>query len=142
MQPDCGLVEEETHKIECQFSSQPWRHLLTTGWSIFVSQKNLVSGDAVLLLRDEGGEMRFGIRRAVQPRNGLPDLVLGNQIYRSVLSPVGNVVSTKSTFHVFYYPRLFLTLASTLFHYKQRMQVVFHFFYCWDICYYFGNSRS
>lgn len=30
---------------------QPRRHLLTTGWSIFVSQKNLVSGDAVLFLR-------------------------------------------------------------------------------------------
>jgi len=32
-------------------SGQPRRHLLTTGWSIFVSQKNLVSGDAVLFLR-------------------------------------------------------------------------------------------
>lgn len=33
------------------FSGQPRRHLLTTGWSLFVSQKNLVSGDAVLFLR-------------------------------------------------------------------------------------------
>ena len=33
------------------FTGQPRRHLLTTGWSIFVSQKNLVSGDAVLFLR-------------------------------------------------------------------------------------------
>ena len=32
-------------------AGQPRRHLLTTGWSIFVSQKNLVSGDAVLFLR-------------------------------------------------------------------------------------------
>ncbi|KAL7246093.1 hypothetical protein ACSBR2_001261 [Camellia fascicularis] len=30
---------------------QPRRHLLTTGLSIFVSQKNLVSGDMVLFLR-------------------------------------------------------------------------------------------
>ncbi|XP_028080896.1 auxin response factor 4-like [Camellia sinensis] len=84
---------------------QTWRHLLTTGWSIFVSQKNLVSGDAVLFLRDGGGELRLGIRRAVRPRNGLPDSVLGNQNYQSVLSLVGNAVSTKSTFHVFYCPR-------------------------------------
>ena len=32
-------------------AGQPRRHLLTTGWSIFVSQKNLISGDAVLFLR-------------------------------------------------------------------------------------------
>lgn len=32
-------------------SGQPRRHLLTTGWSIFVSQKRLVFGDAVLFLR-------------------------------------------------------------------------------------------
>ncbi|CAL5426553.1 unnamed protein product [Camellia sinensis] len=114
IEPECGLVEGETHKIECQFSGQPRRHLLTTGWSIFVSQKNLVSGDAVLFLRymgfsgmlkDGGGELRLGIRRAVRPRNGLPDSVLGNQNYQSVLSLVGNAVSTKSTFHVFYSPR-------------------------------------
>ncbi|KAH1265400.1 Auxin response factor 4 [Glycine max] len=30
---------------------QPRWHLLTNGWSIFVSQKNLVSGDAVVFLR-------------------------------------------------------------------------------------------
>ena len=35
------------------FLGQPRRHLLTTGWSIFVSQKNLVAGDAVLFLRCE-----------------------------------------------------------------------------------------
>lgn len=35
----------------CFSSGQPRRHLLTTGWSVFVSQKNLVSGDAVLFLR-------------------------------------------------------------------------------------------
>lgn len=29
----------------------PRRHLLTTGWSYFVSQKKLVAGDAVVFLR-------------------------------------------------------------------------------------------
>jgi hypothetical protein len=44
------------------FLGQPRRHLLTTGWSIFVSQKNLVSGDAVLFLRyvlDNDAESAF-----------------------------------------------------------------------------------
>lgn len=49
-----GSVEEKIDKVECKFSGQPRRHLLTTGWSIFVSQKNLVSGDAVLFLRYVG----------------------------------------------------------------------------------------
>ncbi|KAL7173628.1 hypothetical protein ACSBR2_032980 [Camellia fascicularis] len=107
--PSQELVARDLHGVEWKFRhiyrGQPRRHLLTTGWSIFVSQKNLVSGDAVLFLRDEGGELRLGIRRAVRPRNGLPDSVLGNQNYQSVLSLVGNAVSTKSTFHVFYSPR-------------------------------------
>lgn len=46
------LFEKKKWKnIIFNFTGQPRRHLLTTGWSIFVSQKNLVSGDAVLFLR-------------------------------------------------------------------------------------------
>lgn len=32
-------------------SGQPRRHLLTTGWSVFVSSKRLVAGDAFIFLR-------------------------------------------------------------------------------------------
>lgn len=32
-------------------SGQPKRHLLTTGWSLFVSGKRLVAGDSVLFIR-------------------------------------------------------------------------------------------
>ncbi|KAL6967300.1 ADP-ribosylation factor 4 [Sarracenia purpurea var. burkii] len=107
--PSQELVARDLHGVEWRFRhiyrGQPRRHLLTTGWSIFVSQKNLVSGDAVLFLRGEGGELRLGIRRAVRPRNGLPDSILINQNYRSILSLVANSVSTKSTFPVFYSPR-------------------------------------
>ncbi|KAJ8751337.1 hypothetical protein K2173_016524 [Erythroxylum novogranatense] len=104
------LVAKDLHGVEWRFRhiyrGQPRRHLLTTGWSIFVSQKNLVSGDAVLFLRGEDGELRLGIRRSVRPRNGLPDLVIGNQnSYSSVLSPVANAISNKSLFHVLYSPR-------------------------------------
>ncbi|KAJ6384857.1 hypothetical protein OIU77_028128 [Salix suchowensis] len=54
--PSQELVAKDLHGVEWKFRhiyrGQPRRHLLTTGWSIFVSQKNLVSGDAVLFLRD------------------------------------------------------------------------------------------
>ncbi|KAM1309755.1 hypothetical protein ACFX13_006568 [Malus domestica] len=108
--PSQELVAKDLHGVEWRFRhiyrGQPRRHLLTTGWSIFISQKNLVAGDAVLFLRGENGELRLGIRRAVRPRNGLPDSVVGNQnSYPSVLSFVANAISTKSMFHVFYSPR-------------------------------------
>ena len=31
-------------------AGQPKRHLLTTGWSVFVSAKRLVAGDSVLFI--------------------------------------------------------------------------------------------
>ncbi|XP_031112794.1 auxin response factor 4-like [Ipomoea triloba] len=105
--PSQELVAKDLHGVEWKFRhiyrGQPRRHLLTTGWSIFVSQKGLVSGDAVLFLRGEGGDLRLGIRRAARPRNGLPESIIKNQSsYSSVLSAVTNAVSCKSTFHVFY----------------------------------------
>ncbi|XP_052187417.1 auxin response factor 4-like [Diospyros lotus] len=107
--PSQELVARDLHGVEWRFRhiyrGQPRRHLLTTGWSIFVSQKNLATGDAVLFLRGEGGELRLGIRRAVRPKNGLPDSILGNHSYQNVLALVTEAVSTKSTFHVFYSPR-------------------------------------
>ncbi|KAJ0083531.1 hypothetical protein Patl1_30735 [Pistacia atlantica] len=108
--PSQELVAKDLHGVEWKFRhiyrGQPRRHLLTTGWSIFVSQKNLVSGDAVLFLRGEDGELRLGIRRAVRPRNGLPDSILAKQnSHPNILSQVANAVSTKSLFHVFYSPR-------------------------------------
>lgn len=108
--PSQELVAKDLHGVEWRFRhiyrGQPRRHLLTTGWSIFVSQKNLASGDAVLFLRGEDGELRLGIRRAARPRNGLPDAIIAKQnSYPSILSLVANAVSTKSMFHVFYSPR-------------------------------------
>ena len=32
------------------YAGQPKRHLLTTGWSVFVSAKRLVAGDSVLFI--------------------------------------------------------------------------------------------
>ncbi|XP_024972323.1 auxin response factor 4-like [Cynara cardunculus var. scolymus] len=108
--PSQELIAKDLHGVEWKFRhiyrGQPRRHLLTTGWSIFVSQKNLVSGDAVLFLRGEGGELRLGTRRATRPRNVLPDTTMGNlNSYSEILASVANAVSTNTTFHVFYSPR-------------------------------------
>ncbi|KAL6575836.1 ADP-ribosylation factor 4 [Orobanche hederae] len=108
--PSQELVAKDLHGVDWKFRhiyrGQPRRHLLTTGWSIFVSQKNLVSGDAVLFLRGEAGELRLGIRRAARPRNGLPDSIIKNQnSYFNVLSPAANALSSNSTFPIFYSPR-------------------------------------
>ncbi|XP_047322036.1 auxin response factor 4 isoform X2 [Impatiens glandulifera] len=107
--PSQELVAKDLHGIEWKFRhiyrGQPRRHLLTTGWSIFVGQKNLVSGDAVLFLRGDGGELRLGIRRAVRPRNGLPDYIVNNQSTNNLLSLAATAVSSNTTFNVFYSPR-------------------------------------
>ncbi|KAM7256898.1 hypothetical protein ACFE04_012639 [Oxalis oulophora] len=108
--PSQELVAKDLHGVEWRFRhiyrGQPRRHLLTTGWSIFVSQKNLVSGDAVLFLRGEDGQLRLGIRRAVRPKNSLPEFILAKQNHQpNILSLVANAISTKSTFHVFCSPR-------------------------------------
>ncbi|XP_043701642.1 auxin response factor 4-like isoform X2 [Telopea speciosissima] len=58
--PSQELIAKDLHGVEWRFRhiyrGQPRRHLLTTGWSTFVSQKNLVSGDAVLFLRESPAE--------------------------------------------------------------------------------------
>lgn len=41
----------EATESEMLLVGQPRRHLLTTGWSVFVSSKRLVAGDAFIFLR-------------------------------------------------------------------------------------------
>ncbi|XP_073063101.1 auxin response factor 4-like isoform X1 [Primulina eburnea] len=108
--PSQELIAKDLHGVEWKFRhiyrGQPRRHLLTTGWSIFVSQKNLASGDAVLFLRGESGDLRLGIKRAARPRTGLPDSIIKSQnSYTNVLSPVAYALATNTTFNVFYSPR-------------------------------------
>ncbi|XP_076910462.1 auxin response factor 4-like [Bidens hawaiensis] len=108
--PNQELVAKDLHGVEWKFRhiyrGQPRRHLLTTGWCIFVSQKNLVSGDAVLFLRGKDGELRLGTRRATRPRNFLPKTTMpDSKSYLDILAPVANAVSTNTTFDVFYSPR-------------------------------------
>ncbi|XP_057813651.1 auxin response factor 11 isoform X2 [Cryptomeria japonica] len=108
--PSQELVAKDLHGIEWKFRhiyrGQPRRHLLTTGWSVFVSHKRLVSGDAVLFLRGENGELRLGIRRTARQQSGIPSSVLSSQnMQLGLLAAAAHAVATKSMFHIFYNPR-------------------------------------
>ncbi|KAL4333635.1 hypothetical protein GQ457_07G029310 [Hibiscus cannabinus] len=108
--PSQELVAKDLHGLEWRFRhiyrGQPRRHLLTTGWSAFVNKKKLVSGDAVLFLRGENGELRLGIRRAAQIKNGtsFPSLCT-QQLNRNAFADVVHAVSMKSVFTIYYNPR-------------------------------------
>ncbi|XP_010260358.1 PREDICTED: auxin response factor 3-like [Nelumbo nucifera] len=108
--PSQELIAKDLHGVEWKFRhiyrGQPRRHLLTTGWSAFVNRKKLVSGDAVLFLRGDNGELRLGIRRAAQVKGSIPFPVLCSQnMNGGTLVAVANAVSSKSVFHVYYNPR-------------------------------------
>ncbi|XP_037473471.1 auxin response factor 15-like [Triticum dicoccoides] len=109
--PSQELVAKDLHGTEWKFRhiyrGQPRRHLLTTGWSAFVNKKKLVSGDAVLFLRGDDGELRLGVRRAVQLKNGSAFPALYSQCSNlGTLANVAHAVATKSMFQIFYNPRL------------------------------------
>ncbi|XP_047261489.1 auxin response factor 1-like isoform X4 [Capsicum annuum] len=75
------LVASDLHGNEWHFHhifrGQPRRHLLTTEWSVFVSAKKLVAGNAFIFL-----SMHLG-----------------------VLATVSHAISTGTFFSVFYKPR-------------------------------------
>ncbi|XP_065878710.1 auxin response factor 3-like isoform X2 [Euphorbia lathyris] len=108
--PSQELVAKDLHGFEWKFRhiyrGQPRRHLLTTGWSAFVNKKKLVSGDAVLFLRGEDGELRLGIRRAAQVKGAaaFPTLC-SQQLNHNTLTDVVNAMSMRSVFNIYYNPR-------------------------------------
>ncbi|KAM0874987.1 hypothetical protein ACQ4PT_037092 [Festuca glaucescens] len=109
--PSQELVAKDLHGTEWKFRhiyrGQPRRHLLTTGWSAFVNKKKLVSGDAVLFLRGDDGELRLGVRRAVQLKNGSAFPALYSQCSNlGSLANVAHAVATKGIFNIYYNPRL------------------------------------
>ncbi|KAI5425893.1 hypothetical protein KIW84_031644 [Lathyrus oleraceus] len=57
-------VHGETWEFKHVYRGTPKRHLLTTNWSDFVTDKLLVSGDSLVFLRAENGDLHVGIRRS------------------------------------------------------------------------------
>ncbi|KAE8731594.1 Auxin response factor 4 [Hibiscus syriacus] len=101
--PSQELVAKDLHGVESTEATSPYYRL-----EYFRESKESYCWGCSALSEGMGedGELRLGIRRAVRPRNGLPDSVIADQnSYPNVLSPVTNAISTKTVFHVFYCPR-------------------------------------
>uniref|UniRef100_M8CTG9 Auxin response factor n=1 Tax=Aegilops tauschii TaxID=37682 RepID=M8CTG9_AEGTA len=109
--PPCQeLVAKDLHGTDWHFRhifrGQPRRHLLTTGWSVFVSSKRLVAGDAFIFLRGENGELRVGVRRHMRQVNNMPSSVISSHsMHLGVLATASHAISTGTLFSVFYKPR-------------------------------------
>ncbi|KAK4386459.1 Auxin response factor 6 [Sesamum angolense] len=88
------------------FPPLPKRHLLTTGWSVFVSAKRLVAGDSVLFIWNEKNQLLLGIRRAARPQTVMPSSVLSSDsMHLGLLAAAAHAASTNSRFTIFYNPR-------------------------------------
>ncbi|KAK7300184.1 hypothetical protein RJT34_11021 [Clitoria ternatea] len=110
LRPSQELVAKDLHGLKWKFRhiyrGQPRRHLLTTGWSTFVNKKKLVSGDTVLFLRAEDGELRLGIRRENQLKSaGSFAGPSGQKLNPATVMDVVNALSTRCAFSVCYNPR-------------------------------------
>ncbi|KAL7594754.1 hypothetical protein Lser_V15G27811 [Lactuca serriola] len=108
--PTQELVAKDLHGTEWRFKhifrGQPRRHLLTTGWSTFVTAKRLVAGDSFVFLRGENGELRVGVKRVGQQHNSMPSSVISSRSMRlGVLATASHAVSTQTRFVVYYKPR-------------------------------------
>ncbi|XP_047334378.1 auxin response factor 1-like isoform X2 [Impatiens glandulifera] len=104
------LVASDLHGTEWHFRhifrGQPRRHLLTTGWSVFVSAKKLVAGDAFIFLRGEDRELRVGVRRLMRQQNNMPSSVISSHsMHLGVLATASHAINTGTRFSVFYKPR-------------------------------------
>ncbi|XP_010927183.1 auxin response factor 19-like isoform X1 [Elaeis guineensis] len=88
------------------YRGQPKRHLLTTGWSLFVSGKRLFAGDSVLFIRDEKQQLLLGIRRANrQPTNISSSVLSSDSMHIGILAAAAHAAANNSPFTVFYNPR-------------------------------------
>ncbi|KAL3655095.1 Auxin response factor 2B [Castilleja foliolosa] len=108
--PTQELVAKDLHENEWRFKhifrGQPRRHLLQSGWSVFVSSKRLVAGDAFIFLRGENGELRAGVRRAMRHQGNAPSSVISSHsMHLGVLATASHAIQTKTMFTVYYKPR-------------------------------------
>lgn len=71
-----------------------------------MNKKKLVSGDAVLFLRGDDGELRLGIRRAAQVKGcATYPTLCSQQLNYNTITDVVNAISMKNAFNIFYNPR-------------------------------------
>ncbi|MBA0777607.1 hypothetical protein Gotri_005609 [Gossypium trilobum] len=111
MQPPAQeLVAKDLHDNTWTFRhiyrGQPKRHLLTTGWSVFVSTKRLFAGDSVLFIRDEKSQLLLGTRRANRQQPALSSSVISSDsMHIGILAAAAHAAANNSPFTIFYNPR-------------------------------------
>ncbi|KAM5565075.1 auxin response factor 5 [Rosa sericea] len=99
-------LHDNTWTFRHIYRGQPKRHLLTTGWSLFVGTKRLRAGDSVLFIRDEKSQLLVGIRRANRQQTTLPSSVLSaDSMHIGVLAAAAHAAANRSPFTIFYNPR-------------------------------------
>ncbi|XAR52824.1 hypothetical protein NMG60_11021113 [Bertholletia excelsa] len=108
--PAQELIAKDLHgnewKFRHVFRGQPKRHLLTTGWSVFVSAKRLVAGDSVIFIWNENNQLLLGIRHANRPQTVMPSSVLSSDsMHIGLLAAAAHAAATNSRFTIFYNPR-------------------------------------
>ncbi|ONH97517.1 hypothetical protein PRUPE_7G194200 [Prunus persica] len=111
MQPPAQeLMAKDLHDSAWTFRhiyrGQPKRHLLTTGWSVFVSTKRLFAGDSVLFIRDEKSQLLLGIRRANRQQPALSSSVMSSDsMHIGILAAAAHAAANNSPFTIFFNPR-------------------------------------
>ncbi|GFZ17321.1 auxin response factor 2 [Actinidia rufa] len=101
-----GTIVERKSGLCEDLGCQPRRHLLQSGWSVFVSSKRLVAGDAFIFLRGENGELRVGVRRAMRQQGNIPSSVISSHsMHLGVLATAWHAYTTGTIFTVYYKPR-------------------------------------
>ncbi|KAK7376737.1 hypothetical protein VNO80_02152 [Phaseolus coccineus] len=99
-------LHDNTWTFRHIYRGQPKRHLLTTGWSLFVGSKRLRAGDSVLFIRDEKSQLRVGVRRVNRQQTTLPSSVLSaDSMHIGVLAAAAHAAANRSPFTIFYNPR-------------------------------------
>ncbi|KAK4743846.1 hypothetical protein SAY87_010158 [Trapa incisa] len=105
--PTQELIANDLHGYEWKFKhifrGQPRRHLLTTGWSTFVTSKRLISGDSFVFLRGENGELRVGVRRLSRPHSIM--VISSQSMHVGLLATASHAVQTQTLFVVYYKPQ-------------------------------------
>ncbi|KAL8518267.1 hypothetical protein ACS0TY_009580 [Phlomoides rotata] len=108
--PTQELIAKDLHGTEWHFKhifrGQPRMHLLTTGWSTFVTSKRFVAGDSFVFVREETRELRVGVRRHARQQSSMPSsVILSQSMHLGVLATASHVVLTQSFFVVYYKSR-------------------------------------
>ncbi|KAK8354114.1 hypothetical protein V6Z12_A05G200600 [Gossypium hirsutum] len=99
-------IHDNTWTFRHIYRGQPKRHLLTTGWSLFVGSKRLRAGDSILFIRDEKSQLLVGIRHANRHQAPLPSSVLSaDSMHIGVLAAAAQAAANRTPFTIFYNPR-------------------------------------